>query len=126
MKKARLTITQREPAYPFYRHALTEENLKETFDHFLKTYPSFKREELSVSIDYSHGYYDEIDIDVYVNGTRQETDEEYFLRMEKEEAKRKRDSANAAKSRKKAKEEKEAKDLAEYIRLKEKYEGIKK
>lgn len=125
VKNPKRTIEAKAYAYAFNRNRVTEESLRRTFDNFLENNPSFKREDIFLQVDYSYGHYDEIDIDVSVNGMREETDEEYAARLEKEAAKAAKDKENAAKSKKKAKEDKEKKDLEEYLRLREKYKDKK-
>lgn len=115
-KLARLAITDRRSTY-INRHEITEKTLNQAFDLFLEDNPLYQRENLSLEVEYSHGYYDEIDIDFYINAHRMETDEEYNARCEKAAIKKLRDAENAKKSKLEAAKRQEAKDLAEYKRL---------
>lgn len=121
--KQKITVRQ-NGAYRFDRYHITIESLQNTFDYFLKMNPSFKQEDLHIEIGVSHGYYDDIDVDVYIIATREETDEEVTARLEKEAEKKRKDAENARKSRAKAKAEQEIKDAQEYKRLKKKFEGV--
>lgn len=114
------TIELRKEVY-INRHKVTEKSFSECFDVFIEGNPLFKKEDLSLEIDYSHSYYDSIDIDFYINAKREETDEEYEVRLAKEAAKKLRDAENAKKSKAEAKKRQEAKDLEEYKRLRKKF-----
>lgn len=121
--KQKITVRQ-NGAYKFDRYHITIESLQNTFDYFLNMNPSFKQEDLHIEIDASHGYYDDIDVDVYIVAIREETDEEVSKRLEAEADKKRKDAENARKSKAKAKAEKELKDAEEYKRLKKKFEGV--
>jgi hypothetical protein len=75
-------------------------------------------ESIKIHPDYSNGYYDSIDRELNIVGSRWETDEEYEERQEKHRVA----SERAKESTKKAAITKKQKELEEYERLKKKFE----
>lgn len=127
MKKPKTTdrikvTVEQNGAYNFSHYEFTLESLKSAFDHFRQLHPSFAENEVYMAIDYSRGYYDDIDIDIKIIGSRMENDEEYAARQEKENAEDVKRKANEAKVRREAKAKRDAKDLVEYERLRKKFE----
>lgn len=127
MKKneiARQTVSVSEDfTYKINREHITPETLQSAFEEFITRNPFFTREQLYMSISSSRGYYDEIDTEITICGTRTETEEEYGHRMQLIKEREDRDKENARKSREKAKAKRNAQDLVEYERLKKKFEG---
>lgn len=126
MTKQKIELRENAYAYRFDRYRLTVDNLEQTIGFFLERNPLFLEENIHFSIDYAHGYYDDIEIEAHINAWRLETDDEYQKRLDKEEEKRKRDAENARKSRADAKAKRDAKDLVEYERLRKKFEKSQK
>lgn len=96
----------------------------EDFSNLAKRYSeewNIPFEDITFEIEYGHGYYDSIEIELMIRGSRFETDEEEQERINKEKEKKIRDAENARKSAAKAEREKEDNDKKEWIRLKEKY-----
>lgn len=122
MTKQKIELRENAYAYRFDRYHLTIDNLEKTIDFFLTQNPLFSAENIYFSIDYSHGYYDDIDIETYINAWRFETDEEYHNRLEKEAERERKRKESDKKNRAEAKAKRDAKDLVEYERLKKKFE----
>ena len=102
---------------PSYEHSL-----KEFFQKLGSLYhsiPEKERDKAAISFDYSHGYYDGVELSMSISYERDETDEEYKERLEK-------NALQAAKDREAAKKrlaQKNTEDWKMYERLKAKFEG---
>lgn len=123
-KKEKQQVTVNENStYGFYHGRFNAADVDRAIERFIELNPLFNKEEVSLEIRYSHGYYDSVDIEVYFNATREETDEEFTLRLEKEAAKKIKEAENAKKSKAAAKLREEAKDKEEFARLMKKFKG---
>lgn len=110
-------------AYQFDHRHFTAKDVDTLISSFIENNPLYKVEDTWLEIDYSHGYYDEIDIDVFIHSNRLETDEEYSKRITQAKEKKARDAERARKSRAAEKMRQEEKDRADFIRLTKKFTG---
>lgn len=91
---------------------------------FAKVVKNFKEQtkcsEVSIWIEKEYGYYDDVNVYFVFSGKRMETDEEFQLRLEGILAVKEKNKQASLK----AKRQKEAHELAEYERLKKKFEKV--